>query len=352
MLFARALAETIHCTRRRNAAMTAPSAPSAPVTNEPPYSAFSQQYLRAHRPTLTPGNAAKISAVIALVFIPIGSWTLNTVNSLKEVVIRYDNLQGCADGFFPTDAEAAAKYSYAGAGTTCTATARTTRALKAPVYVHYELSNFFQNHRAYARDLDYFKMMGNFDAGWDLCTTSTHKQTAAGDTISPCGVQAWSYFNDTFALRVDNVATAIDETKIAWPSDKKFKFGDFAPENMNTDAATRGGSVIQGNVDDDEHFITWMRMAAKSDFRKLWGRVDVDIPANTEVKFTITNRYNTYMFDGRKSIVLSENSFMGGKNYFLPALYLFIGVVCAAWSVICVFMSIARRRRPEQTTVG
>ena len=132
--------------------MAAPSAPSAPVTNEPPYSAFSQQYLRAHRPTLTPGNAAKITAVIALVFIPIGSWTLNTMHSLEEVVIRYDNLRDCVDGFFPTDAEAAARYSYAGAGTQCTATAMTKRALKAPVYVHYELSNFFQNHRGILGD--------------------------------------------------------------------------------------------------------------------------------------------------------------------------------------------------------
>jgi hypothetical protein len=193
-------------------------------------------------------------------------------------------------------------------------------------------------------------MMGNFNSGSDLCTTPAHKETADGETISPCGVQAWSYFNDTFAVELDGVATAIDETNIAWPSDAKYKYGDYAPENMNTIADTRGGSTIQGNLDDDEHFITWMRIAAKSNFRKLWGKIDVDIPANTEITFTIDNRYNTYMFDGQKSIVLSENSFMGGKNIFLPALYLATGAVSGAWSVLCVIMALARRRRAASET--
>ena len=35
----------------------------------------------------------------------------------------------------------------------------------------------------------------------------------------------------------------------------------------------------------DERFMNWMRVASRSTFRKLWGRIDGDLPAGT---YTIT----------------------------------------------------------------
>lgn len=45
-----------------------------------------------------------------------------------------------------------------------------------------------------------------------------------------------------------------------------------------------------GPVRDDEHFIVWMRTAALPSFRKLWGRIDQDLPAHTQVSIQQTNR--------------------------------------------------------------
>ena len=45
-----------------------------------------------------------------------------------------------------------------------------------------------------------------------------------------------------------------------------------------------------GPVREDEHFIVWMRTAALPNFRKLWGRVDQDLPANTQVSMQQTNK--------------------------------------------------------------
>jgi len=331
---------------RDDAAMGASHGKNAAMsrTNEPPYTKFSQQHLDAHRPTLTPRNAAAIAAAIALTFIPIGSWTYVTVGKLGTMTMRYDDVASCRSGFFATNGEEVGKYTNDGEGTTCEASARASKAMRAPVYVHYELKNFFQNHRAYVRDVDFYRMRGDFRGKYDPCTTIPHKVTDTGALISPCGTQAWSYFNDSYTVTLDGVPAAINDANIAWPSDVRYKYGTYAAENLNTNQSTRGGSTISGMVDHDEHFITWMRSAALSNFRKLWGRIDVDIPEGTEIKFTIHNRYNTYKFDGAKSIVLSENSFMGGNNPFLPALYLSVGCVNALFAIMCGWLSYSRRR--------
>ena len=38
---------------------------------------------------------------------------------------------------------------------------------------------------------------------------------------------------------------------------------------------------------------------------------------HVQVEVTIDNRYNTYSFDGTKSIVLANTSWLGGHNIFL-----------------------------------
>ena len=59
-----------------------------------------------------------------------------------------------------------------------------------------------------------------------------------------------------------------------------------------------------GPVKDDEHFIVWMRTAALPNFRKLWGRIETDIPAGAAIRITIRNRYNSYRYGGKKKVCL------------------------------------------------
>jgi LEM3 (ligand-effect modulator 3) family / CDC50 family len=57
-----------------------------------------------------------------------------------------------------------------------------------------------------------------------------------------------------------------------------------------------------GPVKEDEHFIVWMRTAALPNFRKLWGRIETDIPAGAAIRISIRNRYNSYRFGGKKKV--------------------------------------------------
>ena len=48
--------------------------------------------------------------------------------------------------------------------------------------------------------------------------------------------------------------------------------------------------------------MVWMRTAALPSFRKLWGRIEADVPAGTRLSVHIQNRYNTYRFGGQKRV--------------------------------------------------
>jgi hypothetical protein len=219
---------------------------------------------------------------IALLFIPLGVVCMMASNDVVEVKYRYDNDALCETGFFATAEEKAQQFSTDGTGTTCTVTMQVPTAMKAPVFVYYELDNFYQNHRRYVKSRSETQLAGGTTED-DFCEPQLYDASAAAANdsssdgkINPCGLIAWSFFNDTYAFAVDGAPVAVNEKGIAWTSDVEHKFGAYSPVNFNTDPATRGGGVIEGTVKEDEHFIVWMRTAALSTFRKLWwGAVQV-----------------------------------------------------------------------------
>lgn len=98
---------------------------------------------------------------------------------------------------------------------------------------------------------------------------------------------------------------------------------------------------------DNEHFVNWMYLAAFTDFRKLWGIIDDPLQSDN---YTIFIENNFPHIDGEKSIILSNTSWIGGKNSFFSN-YLFVISGFSLASMSLVFVYYVFNRFPLYTAV-
>ena len=87
-----------------------------------------------------------------------------------------------------------------------------------------------------------------------------------------------------------------------------------------------------------------MRTAALPSFRKLYGRIEEDLDADDVVVVKLMNNYNTYSFGGKKKLVLSTSSWLGGKNDFLGVAYVFVGSSCIFISLVFLLLHLKNPR--------
>ncbi|ERN17057.1 hypothetical protein AMTRI_Chr09g33350 [Amborella trichopoda] len=319
-----------------------PNEASRRNSKRPKYSKFTQQELPACKPLLTPGWVITAFTLIGVVFVPIGVASLLGSRDVVEIVYRYES--ECIPQSFSDKKLEFIQSSET--NKTCTRTLTVPKHMKAPVFVYYQLDNFYQNHRRYVKNRSDKQLRDKkSERTTALCTPEA---TLNGSPIVPCGLIAWSLFNDTYQFsRNDNGRLlSVNKTNISWKSDRDNKFGkDVYPKNFQSGRLI-GGAKLDPNksLSEQEDLIVWMRTAALPTFRKLYGRIEADLLANEKITVKIENNYNTYSFGGKKKLVLSTTGWLGGKNDFLGIAYLLVGGLCFFMALLFMIVYLAKPR--------
>uniref|UniRef100_A0A3B5M0C9 Cell cycle control protein n=1 Tax=Xiphophorus couchianus TaxID=32473 RepID=A0A3B5M0C9_9TELE len=297
----------------------------AAKNKKPDNTAFKQQRLPAWQPILTAGTVLPAFFVIGLLFIPIGIGLYVTSNNIKEYEIDYTGVEpnspcyDCANSFTWNST------------TSCVCT------------VNFTLVQPFENP---SKECEPYR---------------TNPETKL--PIAPCGAIANSLFNDTLELyynHPDGNMTKVNLVKkgIAWYTDKHVKFRNPGNEKDNFTERFKGTAKPvnwmkpvyeldpldpENNGFINEDFIVWMRTAALPTFRKLY-RIIQKKPDSTPTLpsgryfLNVTYNYPVRSFDGRKRMILSTISWMGGKNPFLGIAYITVGSICFFLGVVLLII--------------
>lgn len=212
--------------------------------------------------------------------------------------------------------------------------------MKSPIFVYYEIRGFYQNHRRYVTSKSEKQLMKkSYESETESC--SQEAKTSNNATIVPCGLIAWSLFNDTYGFTIEDKPLPINKKNIAWQSDTKNKFGsDVYPQNFQSGSLV-GGAKLNSTIpqlSEQEDLIVWMRTAGMPHFRKLYGKIEQDLKAKDVITSKIQNNYNIYGFDGQKKLVLSTATWIGGKNIFLAVAYILIGGICLLLGIVFILL--------------
>ncbi|XP_044144599.1 cell cycle control protein 50A [Bufo gargarizans] len=323
-------------------------------SKKPDNTAFKQQRLPAWQPILTAGTVLPAFFIIGIIFIPIGIGIFVTSNNIREYEIDYTGIDPNSPCY------KCLNISWNNNSTClCTINFTLDNAFEGNVYMYYGLSNFYQNHRRYVKSRDDSQLNGDSNSLTNPSKECDPYRVNQNKPIAPCGAIANSMFNDSFSLYQIKNGTEIEiplaKKGLAWWTDKNVKFrnptGNLSdalkdttkPINWRKPVYELDPNDPENNGFINEDFIVWMRTAALPTFRKLYrliekGESSFAALAPGNYSLHIEYNYPVLSFDGRKRMILSTISWMGGKNPFLGIAYITVGSICFFLGVVLLII--------------
>lgn len=198
-------------------------------------SKFKQQTLPAWRPIPSFRSTMITFTVFGIIFLGLGVLLYIMSDQIKEVIVQnYDDSEACKT---LKDKEQSCPIDF-----------KLTETIPQPIYVYYQLDNFYQNHRRYVKSRSFNQLKGDYltvdklaDCDPIKKNSDVGKTTAfdgktplkADDPAIPCGLVAKSFFNDTYTLSSDRLTDIpINQKNIAWESDREYKFFNTKAEQL------------------------------------------------------------------------------------------------------------------------
>ncbi|CAL8273511.1 unnamed protein product [Merluccius merluccius] len=319
--------------------------------NRPDNTAFTQQRLPAWQPMLSAGIVIPGFVLIGLAFIGIGVALFVTSRNIQVLERDYTGVE--KDSFCYGCSDLKVK------NCKCNLNFTLDKLFEGPVFFYYGLSNYFQNYRQYGNSKDANQLSGDKEYFLEPDESCAPYERDGGVPIAPCGALPNSMFNDTFKLyqmvNGTRVEVPFDGKGISWWTDYNIKYrnppgtplkkafeGTTKPPFWPRPAYELDTTDPSNNGFINQDFLVWMRRAALPDFRKLYRRITEGeyakgLPAG---KYTLVIGYNypVRAFNGKKKVVFSNVSWMGGKNKFLGIAYLVIGSMCVVMSIVMLIV--------------
>lgn len=205
--------------------------------NKPSSSAFKQQNLKSYKFSISKKCLGLFYCIFGILSLLISAVLISQSNSVIEHKIRYDDRSECnVDWEHPK---------------ACTIEFEINDKMLQPIFIYYEITNFYQNHRRYIKSRDIQQLMGE-DVSKSKAKPRCYPAVSVEEMglfvnnprlsprslASPCGLVARSYFNDSFSIfpkDSDRKKVKISFRDISWDFDRQFKFKNHDSHLMWTD---------------------------------------------------------------------------------------------------------------------